>query len=166
VPKPYHLRLKNVDIAAIRMFKNNTLLVLFISALLFSGCATKSQPQSKKHHKETLVYDEKNYRLDTKVKPQTGNASYYARRFQGRRTASGEIFNTYFYTAAHRSFPFGAIIRVTMLRTGKSVLLKVNDRGPFWRGRVVDVSLVAAKQLGLIGPGVAKVKVEKLVKID
>ncbi len=164
--KPYLLLPKNVGIAVIRMFKNNTFLVLFISALLFSGCATKSQPQAKKHHKETLVYDEKNYRLDTKVKPQTGNASYYARRFQGRRTASGEAYNLHRYTAAHRSFPFGTIIRVTMLRTGKSVLLKVNDRGPFHKTRIVDVSLVGAKQLGLIGPGVAKVKVEKLVKID
>lgn len=151
------------------MFNNNTLLVLFISVILFSGCATKSQPESEKHLKDTplvLTYDEKKYRLDTKVKPQTGNASYYARRFHGRRTSSGEVYYSHHYSAAHRSFPFDTIVRVTMLRTGKSVLLKVNDRGPFGRGRVVDVSLVAAKQLGLIGPGIAKVKVEKLVKID
>ena len=149
------------------MFKNR-LFVLFASVFLFSGCATTSQLDAKKHlDKECtpLTYDAKNYRVDTKTKPQIGNASYYAKCFHGRRTASGEVCDTRLYTAAHRSFPFGTIMRVTMLKTGKSVLVKVNDRGPFSRSRVVDISIAAAKQLGLIGPGVAKVKVERLVKI-
>lgn len=165
--KPYRLQRKNADIVAISMF-NRKILVLLASAALFSGCATTSQLDAKKHPKKEstpLTYDAKNYRVDTKTKPQVGNASYYAKCFHGRRTASGEVCDTRLYTAAHRSFPFGTIIRVTMVKTGKSVLVKVNDRGPFSRSRVVDISVAAAKQLGLIGPGVAKVKVEKLVKI-
>lgn len=165
--KAYRLQQKNADIAAIPMFKCK-ILVFLASAALFSGCATTSQLDAKKHPaKEStpLTYDAKNYRVDTKTKPQVGNASYYAKCFHGRRTSSGEMCDTRLYTAAHRTWPFGTIVRVTMVKTGKSVLVKINDRGPHTKSRVIDLSVAAAKQLGLIGPGVAKVKVEKLVKI-
>ena len=165
--KAYRLQQKNADIAAIPMFKCK-ILVFLASAALFSGCATTSQLDAKKHPKKEstpLTYDAKNYRVDTKTKPQVGNASYYAKCFHGRRTSSGEMCDTRLYTAAHRTWPFGTIVRVTMVKTGKSVLVKINDRGPHTKSRVIDLSVAAAKQLGLIGPGVAKVKVEKLVKI-
>lgn len=86
-----------------------------------------------------------------------GLASYYG---QGSRTASGEMFNARELTAAHPSLPFGTRVRVTNLATGRSVTVRVNDRGPFLPGRVIDVSQAAAEQLGMVGRGVAKVKLD------
>jgi rare lipoprotein A len=88
-----------------------------------------------------------------------GSASYYAAKFDGRRTASGERFDNAAMTAAHRSLPFGTLVRVTNPATGKSVVVRINDRGPFTRGRMIDVSRAAAEQLGLIAPGHAMVEV-------
>ena len=82
-----------------------------------------------------------------------GVASYYASKFHGRRTASGEAFDMNGYTAAHRTLPFGSKVRVTNPRTGKSVIVRINDRGPFHGGRVIDVSRAAATDLGLIQRG-------------
>ncbi len=82
-----------------------------------------------------------------------GMASWYGPKFKGRRTASGERFNPSDYTAAHRSLPFGSKVRVTNRRNGRTVVVRINDRGPFVRGRVIDVSQAAAGELGLIGPG-------------
>jgi rare lipoprotein A len=93
---------------------------------------------------------------------QTGMASYYGPKFHGKRTASGERFNQNAMTAAHRTAPFGSQIRVTNLASGKSVVVRVNDRGPFIRGRIVDVSTVAARQLGLVQRGVGRVRVQRL----
>ncbi len=89
-----------------------------------------------------------------------GLASYYADRFEGKPTASGEPYDPTKMTAAHKTYPFGTIIRVTRLDNGKSVEVRVNDRGPYVAGRVVDVSRAAAKRLGLIEVGRARVKVE------
>lgn len=89
-----------------------------------------------------------------------GKASYYAHQYHGRPTASGEPYNMYAMTAAHPSLPFGTLLRVTNLQNGRSVVVRVNDRGPYKPGRVVDVSLAAAEQLGLILPGTAEVRLE------
>lgn len=83
----------------------------------------------------------------------SGAASYYAAKFHGRRTASGERFDNSALTAAHRTLPFGSKVRVTNPTNGKSVVVRINDRGPFHRGRTIDVSHAAAKQLGLIARG-------------
>jgi rare lipoprotein A len=93
---------------------------------------------------------------------QQGIASYYGAKFQGRKTASGERFNNNAMTAAHRSAPFGSQIRVTNLANGRSVVVRVNDRGPWVRGRIVDVSGVAARQLGMTGRGLVRVRVSSL----
>jgi rare lipoprotein A len=93
---------------------------------------------------------------------QNGMASYYGPGMHGRKTASGERFNQTAFTAAHRTAPFGSRLQVTNTANGRSVVVRVNDRGPFVRGRVVDVSTVAARQLGIVGRGVARVRVEKL----
>lgn len=90
--------------------------------------------------------------------PMTGKASYYGNEFEGRKTASGEIFRQRLHTAAHRTLPFGTWLRVS--RGDRSCLVRVNDRGPFVRGRIVDLSRSAAERIGLIGPGVATVSVE------
>jgi rare lipoprotein A (peptidoglycan hydrolase) len=92
---------------------------------------------------------------------QTGIASYYGPGLHGRKTASGERFNQNAMTAAHRSAPFGSTLKVTNISNGRSVFVRVNDRGPFVRGRVVDVSTIAARQLGMTGRGLAKVRVVK-----
>lgn len=87
-----------------------------------------------------------------------GSASYYAAKFHGRRTASGESFNNNALTAAHRTLPFGSLVRVTNPGTGASVVVRINDRGPFTRGREIDVSRAAAEELGLIARGHATVE--------
>ncbi|QIQ88068.1 septal ring lytic transglycosylase RlpA family protein [Erythrobacter sp.] len=92
----------------------------------------------------------------------TGTASYYGRRFHGRRTANGERFDMNALTAAHRTLPFGSIVRVTNPSNGRSVTVRINDRGPFARGRVIDVSRAAAEELGLIRRGHAPVELELL----
>ena len=86
-----------------------------------------------------------------------GVASYYADEFQGRKTASGEVYDMNDLTAAHRTLPFGTKVRVTNKETGKSVVVRINDRGPFKEDRVIDLSLGAARQLGLIANGTASV---------
>lgn len=88
-----------------------------------------------------------------------GSASYYAAKFQGRRTASGEPFDNKAMTAAHRTLPFGTLVRVTNPGTGASVVVRINDRGPFTRGRMIDVSRAAAEELGLIARGHAMVEI-------
>jgi rare lipoprotein A len=93
------------------------------------------------------------------AKTQTGFASYYK---SGRRTASGERFNPQDFTAAHRTLPFGTRVLVTNLGNGKSVIVRINDRGPFIRSRVIDLSLGAAKLVGLTRSGVTRVKVVPL----
>ena len=87
-----------------------------------------------------------------------GSASYYASKFNGRRTASGERFDNSDLTAAHRSLPFGSRVRVTNPANGRSVVVRVNDRGPFTRGRLIDVSRAAAEELGMVARGHADVE--------
>lgn len=87
-----------------------------------------------------------------------GSASYYAAKFEGRRTASGERFDNDDMTAAHQTLPFGSLVRVTNVATGRSVVVRVNDRGPFTRGRMIDVSRAAAAELGLVARGHADVE--------
>jgi rare lipoprotein A len=89
-----------------------------------------------------------------------GIASYYAGKFQGRLTANGEIFDTNLYTAAHKTLPFNTIVRVTSAEKGKSVLVRINDRGPFVAGRVIDLSRAAAEAIDMVGSGLAGVSVE------
>jgi rare lipoprotein A len=91
-----------------------------------------------------------------------GVASWYGQHHHGRRTASGEIFNQHRFTAAHRTLPFGTKLAVTNLRNGKSVEVQINDRGPFIRSRLIDLSYAAARALGLVKFGKAPVKVEVL----
>jgi rare lipoprotein A len=86
-----------------------------------------------------------------------GLASFYT---EGTRTANGETFNTHELTAAHRTLPFGTRLRVTNVATGRSVTVRVNDRGPYVPGRIVDVSYSAAESLGMVGRGIAKVKLD------
>ena len=93
-----------------------------------------------------------------------GLASFYGAKFNGRRTASGEKYNHNALTAAHKTLPFGSKVQVTNVRNGKSVVVRINDRGPFVKGRIIDLSKAAAKQIGLGHSGTARVKLEVLKK--
>ena len=92
---------------------------------------------------------------------EVGLASYYGAEFQGRRTASGARYDAHALTCAHPTAPFGARLRVTDLETGRSVVVTVNDRGPHVQGRIVDLSLAAARKLGMVERGLVRVRVER-----
>jgi len=91
---------------------------------------------------------------------QFGKASYYAMKFQFRKTASGERFNNYSNTAAHRELPFGTKVKVTNVKSRKSVIVKINDRGPFIKGRIIDLSRSAFSSIGNIDSGIINVEIE------
>ena len=98
---------------------------------------------------------------DRRGATQSGKAAWYGARFQGRKTASGERFDKNKMTAAHRTLPFGTRVRVTHAKTGRSVVVRINDRGPFGRA-IIDLSEAAARKLGIIRAGVAPVTIEVL----
>lgn len=92
----------------------------------------------------------------------SGRASYYGNRFHGRMTSDGSVYHRDSMTCAHRTLPFGTVLKVTNKKNGKVVVVRVNDRGPYVRGRVIDLSYAAAKHLGMLNQGVAAVKIENL----
>lgn len=118
---------------------------------LFAGCATTRA--------QSVPAGLTEIRLPA---PQIGVASYYASRFHGRLTANGERYDEREMTAAHRTLPFGTRVRVTRVEGGESVVLRINDRGPHRRGRVLDLSLAAARALRVVGEGLANVRIEVL----
>jgi rare lipoprotein A len=93
-------------------------------------------------------------------KSEVGIASYYGRDFHGKPTANGETFDMYALTAAHKTLPFGSKVKVTRISNGASIVVRINDRGPFVSGRIIDLSYSAAKKLDMLDDGVAKVKIE------
>lgn len=95
---------------------------------------------------------------------QAGTASYYGEKWNGRRTSNGEVFNTKLLTAAHNSLPFGTLVRVTNQSNGKSVVVRINDRGPFKKGRVIDLTKAAFESIENINRGLTKVKLEIIKK--
>ncbi|MBL0142309.1 MAG: septal ring lytic transglycosylase RlpA family protein [Betaproteobacteria bacterium] len=95
-----------------------------------------------------------------------GLASWYGRKFQGQKTSSGEVYDMFAMTAAHKTLPIPSYARVTSLKTGQSVVVRVNDRGPFHDGRVIDLSYAAAAKLGVVGPGSGPVEVERVFARD
>ena len=141
-------------------FKNT----LGISALftLSLGISTFSFADSVEDLLESKAPINKVNNVPKNTTSKTGLASYYAHRFHGRKTASGERFNMHAMTVAHKTLPFGTKLKVTCESTGKSVVVKVNDRGPFHGNRVLDLSYGAAKALGTVNKGVSKVKYEIL----
>ena len=94
---------------------------------------------------------------------ETGMASYYGARHHGNKTASGERFDQHALTAAHRSLPFGSRVQVTNLRNNKRVVVRINDRGPYAKQRIIDLSQKAAEQLDMLRDGVVPVRIEQLV---
>lgn len=91
---------------------------------------------------------------------ESGKASYYSDKLAGRRTSSGERYNVSQLTAAHKTLPFGTLVRVINIKNGKSVIVKINDRGPYSKGRIIDLSKKAAQVIDIIKVGVGEVKIE------
>lgn len=97
--------------------------------------------------------------VSCKTISETGKASYYADKYEGRKTSNGETFRQRKLTAAHKTLPFGTKVKVTNLNTGKTVKVRINDRGPFIEGRIIDLTKKAAKKIDLVNAGVAPVKI-------
>lgn len=123
------------------------------------------EPRSTIGNPESYKVLGKRYKVMPSAKgyKEQGEASWYGMKFHGHRTSNGEIYDVYQYTAAHKSLPLPSYVKVTRLDTGQSVVVRVNDRGPFHKGRIIDLSYVAAKKLGIDKLGVAKVEVEALL---
>jgi rare lipoprotein A len=106
------------------------------------------------------------YLFAQKAYVEKGIASYYADKFDGRKTASGEIFNNSDLTAAHKKLAFGTMVKVVNIKNGQSVVVRVNDRGPYAHGRIIDLSKAAAMKIGMIQDGLAEVKIEVVQSND
>jgi rare lipoprotein A len=151
------------------------LYTLFISSLLFilmlTGCSQKihifkkTKYTSKARHKATM----KSYNvLGKRYHPsyvsigqvQRGVSSWYGPNFHGKYTSNGEVYNMHARTAAHKTWPMDTMVRVTNLKNGKSTVVRINDRGPFVKGRIIDCSYTAGKEIGLDKMGIAPVKIE------
>jgi len=103
-----------------------------------------------------------NYRYFPSGNVQVGQASWYGEDFHGKKTANGETYNMYAMTAAHKTLPFESVVLVLNLKNKKSVRVRINDRGPFIKGRIIDLSYAAAKGIDMVGPGVVPVRIEVL----
>jgi len=142
--------------------------IFFCLALLISACAAPyyepPPPRPTPGHPKPYRVNGAWYQPIPHARgfEQTGVASWYGRDFHGRRTSNGEVYDMYGMTAAHKTLPLGTFVRVSNLENGKSVDVRVNDRGPFVRGRIIDLSYTAAKQVGIVGPGTARVKLVAL----
>ena len=101
-----------------------------------------------------------------KKKVKKGRASYYSSALEGRRTSNGDIYSGNALTCAHRTLPFGTLLKVRNPKNNREVIVRVNDRGPFVRGRMIDLSYAAAKQLGFVSNGIAMVEVSRYNKAD
>ena len=125
---------------------------MFAGSLLLIGCVASPRFTFAKRESETSSR--------SVLGVEEGVASYYADEFNGRRTSNGETYDMNKMTAAHRTLPFNTKVRVTNSITGKFVVVRINDRGPFKDNRIIDLSLAAAKALELIGSGTAPVRLE------
>ena len=131
--------------------RTHRLIAPLLALLLVGGCADRSsdapEPEAERSERQQSF-------------SQRGKASFYARMHHGGRTANGETHDQNALVAAHRSLPFGTKVRVTNLSNSKQVTVRINDRGPFRRGRIIDLSRAAAKQLDMLEKGVVTVRIE------
>ena len=122
------------------------------------------EPLSKYGNPESYVVFNKRYKTlkSSAGYVKQGIASWYGTKFHGRRTSNGEIFNMHAMTAAHRTLPLPTYAKVTLLKTGRSVVVRINDRGPFHKDRVIDLSYAAAKKLGMVNSGLGRVEIRAI----
>ena len=151
----------------IKLFNTALFLGLNFISLGLGNMATTAQVDSNSPTQETGEKLNLNFDFQQGIEvankaTYSGKASWYGPGFHGRRTANGEVFNSNDLTAAHRSLPFGTKVRVTNINNGRSVVVRINDRGPFSGGRIIDLSAGAARSINMINSGVAPVRVEVL----
>lgn len=144
--------------------KTVIIITISISAIFFGAKVSTADENID----NTNEYINDNVETNTRIKidfekKRTMIASWYGPNFNGKQTANTETFNQLAYTAAHKSLPFGTMLRVTNPRNGKNIIVRINDRGPYIKGRDIDLSKGAAIALGMLDKGVIKVEVEKLV---
>jgi rare lipoprotein A len=143
-----------------RFSKQSRNFAIFCTLVLLTACSSAekrrkfAENENESAKKSTLENDS--------VNASRGIASWYGKKFHRRRTASGERFDMYAFTAAHRNLPFGSKIKVRNLRSGKSVVVRINDRGPYTKNRLIDLSYSAGKAIGIIKTGSAPVEIETL----
>lgn len=162
-----------------RLLWSREIRFLFIFVLLFTmgGCGgikivripipiptfgIGSHPKPAKPKVRSNQQEPSNDQILPSERVQYGRASWYGKEFHGKRAANGERYNMYALTAAHRTLPFDTKIKVTNLENGESCILRINDRGPFVDGRILDISYQGAKELGFLNKGVTEVRVEVL----
>ncbi len=157
-----------------RVIKNHKI-IAGLCIIILSACSggelpmTESSPVSKgKSKSKSYSYEVrgKTYHVNKSIKhySKTGIASWYGPGFHGKKTANGEIYNQNAMTAAHKTLPLGSIVEVKNLKNGKTITVRINDRGPFKPGRIIDLSHKGAKKIGMLNDGVVKVRVT-LVKL-
>ncbi len=134
-------------------------LFLTINLLFFISCSSSPRYGTGSVPKNKKISLKANSKISHR-RFMKGVSSFYAEDFHGKLTANGEIYDMYGLTAAHKTLPLNTIIRVTNINNKKSLILRVNDRGPYVKGRILDCSYGAAKKLGFINNGTAKVKIE------
>ncbi len=139
-----------------------SLLVITILAMYVSGCASKKYKKGtpatmKDYHVRGKHYYPTYVKLGQKMR---GISSWYGPNFHGKKTCNCESYNMYASTAAHKTWPMNTMVKVTNLQNGKSTIVRINDRGPFVRGRIIDCSYKAGKEIGLDKMGIAKVQIE------
>ena len=165
------------------IFKNGLFLALFFTVFLFTGCSQKSFDgdidkfyknthnskinNSREMHKATMkpytIFGIQYYPFIAKIGDEfDGIASWYGPDFHSKKTSNGEIYNMYDMTAAHKTLPMNTVVRVYNQDNGKSIIVRINDRGPFVRGRIIDLSNKAARDIDMVGKGTAKVKITVL----
>ena len=140
-------------------------LIVIAVAFLFNACSITNFTNTQDYQIiEDKPQNKRNYsklsKSQIKHLKQVGIASYYGPKWNGRRTANGEILDLNKLTAAHKSLPFNTLVKVTNLETGKSIVVRINDRGPYVSGRIIDLTDSAARELGILKKGIAKVKLE------
>jgi len=140
------------------------LIALLLLALALSGCAGKKPPPAPPDVDRRPPGIEKAKPGKEKRWRQEGIASWYGKKYHRRKTASGERYNMYELTAAHRTLPFGTILKVTNLENGRTVKVRINDRGPFVKGRIIDLSLAAAREIGMVQAGIVRVRIVMVKK--
>jgi len=162
-----------------RIFGRAMILSMLALALIVSGCAsrrpqttapaTAPQPSAPSTSRPALPSTGARQTPATATPDEyteQGVASWYGPQFNGRRTSDGEVYDMYQLTAAHRTLPFNAVVRVTNLRNGKQVNVRINDRGPFVANRIIDLSYSAAEAIGMVGPGTAEVRLDVMAGPD
>jgi rare lipoprotein A len=134
-----------------------------ILIFFFLVACSSTPPPGKQRGNSYTVYGKRYYPLSSSTGfTQRGLASWYGRKFHGRLTSNGERYNMYARTAAHKTLPFNTYVQVKNLKNGKKTVVRINDRGPFIRGRIIDLTFTAASELGMAEDGVVPVQIEAL----